>query len=140
MKKVLAVIGMVTILFLSACSGGMTQQEPDPISVVQGFYGAIKDKQLDAAMEYVADDALFINPTGTYTGKEEVRDNISALIDANLYFDLRDFKDDEGRVSYGYTTIIDSQSVEEGTNGYTVVKNGKVVFDGLQDTAPEEFR
>lgn len=140
MKKIVVVLGVILVLLLAGCSGGTAQQEADPVAVVQGFYDAIEAKQLDAAMEYVADDALFINPTGTYTGKEEVRGNISSLIDANLHFDLRDLVNEDGRVTYGYTTIIDGEAVEEGTNGYTVVQDGKVVFDGLRDTAPEAFR
>lgn len=68
MKKYLVVIGALLVLLLSAC-GGMAQNEPDPVTVVQDFYTAIAEKQLETAMSHVADDALFINPTGTFTGK-----------------------------------------------------------------------
>lgn len=141
MKKILLVIGILLVLLAAACSGGaVTQAEANPVSVVQSFYGAIKDKQLETAMSYVADDALFINPTGTYNGKEEVRSNISALIDGNFVFELRDLVNDDGKVTYGYTLFIDGENVEEGDNGVTIVKDGKVVFDGLEEGIPESLR
>lgn len=141
MKKILPFIGILLVLLAAACSGGAaTQAEANPVSVVQSFYGAIKDKQLETAMSYVADDALFINPTGTYNGKDEVRSNISALIDGNFVFELRDLVNHDGKVNYGYTLFIDGENVEEGDNGVTIVKNGKIVFDGLEEGIPESLR
>jgi len=139
MKKYLVVIGAIFLLLLSAC-GGMAQNEPDPVTVVQEFYTAIAEKQLETAMSHVADDALFINPTGTYTGKDEVRENISALIDGGFVFELRDLVNTNGKVNYGYTLDIDGEAVEEGDNGVTIVKNGKVVFDGLEEGIPAALR
>jgi hypothetical protein len=139
MKKYLVVVGMMLILLLAAC-GGAAQREPDPVTVVQEFYTAIADKQLETAMNHVGDDALFINPTGTYTGKDQVRDNISALIDGGFVFELRDFVNTNGKVNYGYTLYIDGQAVEEGDNGVTIVKDGKIVFDGLEESIPAALR
>lgn len=139
MKKYLFVIGAIFLLLLSAC-GGMAQNEPDPVTVVQEFYTAIAEKQLETAMSHVADDALFINPTGTYTGKDEVRENISALIDGGFVFELRDLVNTDGKVNYGYTLYIDGEAVEEGDNGVTIVKDGKVVFDGLEEGIPAALR
>jgi hypothetical protein len=139
MKKYLVVIGAIFLLLLSAC-GGMAQNEPDPVTVVQEFYTAIAEKQLETAMSHVADDALFINPTGTYTGKDEVRENISALIDGGFVFELRDFVNTNGKVNYGYTLYIDGQAVEEGDNGVTIVKDAKIVFDGLEESIPAALR
>lgn len=139
MKKYLVVIGAIFLLLLSAC-GGMAQNEPDPVTVVQEFYTAIAEKQLETAMSHVADDALFINPTGTYTGKDEVRENISALIDGGFVFELRDLVNTNGKVNYGYTLYIDGEAVEEGDNGVTIIKDGKVVFDGLEEGIPAALR
>lgn len=139
MKKYLVVIGALLVLLLSAC-GGMAQNEPDPVTVVQEFYTAIAEKQLETAMSHVADDALFINPTGTFTGKDEVRENISALIDGGFVFELRDLVNTNGKVNYGYTLYIGGEAVEEGDNGVTIVKDGKVVFDGLDEGIPAALR
>ncbi|WP_374687643.1 nuclear transport factor 2 family protein [Promineifilum sp.] len=139
MKKYLVVIGALLVLLLSAC-GGMAQNEPDPVTVVQEFYTAIAEKQLETAMSHVADDALFINPTGTFTGKDEVRENISALIDGGFVFELRDLVNTNGKVNYGYTLYIGGEAVEEGDNGVTIVKDGKVVFDGLEEGIPAALR
>jgi len=139
MKKFLIVVGMLFALLLAAC-GGATGSEAGATSVVQKFYTAIADKQLDEAMSYVAEDALFINPTGTFTGKDEVRDNISALIDGDFVFELRDLSNDNGKVTYGYTLYIGGEAVEEGDNGVTIVRDGKVVFDGLEEGIPAALR
>jgi len=141
MKKVLVVLAAALVMALAACSGGgVAQEQPDPVAIVQAFYKAITDKQLDAAMDYVADDALFINPTGTYTGKEEVRTNISALVDGGFDFQLRDLVNTNGKVNYGYTLYINGENVEEGDNGVTIVKDGKIVFDGLEEGIPDSLR
>lgn len=140
MKKLLVVLAMILVLALNACSSGAAQGKADPVTIVQAFYKAITDKQLDAAMAYVADDALFINPTGTYTGKDEVRTNISALVDGGFDFQLRDLVDTNGKVNYGYTLYINGEAVEEGDNGVTIVKDGKIVFDGLEEGIPDSLR
>lgn len=140
MKKYVVVLGAIFVLLLAAC-GGATQAEPAaPTAIVQDFYQAIADGELETAMSYVADDALFINPTGTYTGKAEVRENISALIEGGLVFELRNLVNDDGKVTYGYTLYIDGENVEEGDNGVTIVKDGKVVSDGLEEGIPAALR
>ena len=135
MNKFLVVIAALFVLLLAAC-GGATQAESDPTVIVQDFYRAIADGELEAAMSHVAEDALFINPTGTYTGKAEVRENISALVDGGFVFELRDLANDDGKVTYGYTLYIGGENVEEGDNGVTIVKDGKIVFDGLEEGIP----
>lgn len=141
MKKMLLVFGAIFILLLAACgSGGTTQMEADPATIVQQFYTAIADQEVDKAMGYVAEDALFINPTGTYDGKAAVRENIQALADGKFVFNLRDLKNENGVVTYGYTLFIDGEQVEEGDNGATVVHDGLIVFDGLAEDVPVALR
>ncbi len=139
MNKYLVVVAALFVLLLAAC-GGAAESQADPTVIVQEFYQAIADGELDAAMSHVAEDALFINPTGTYTGKAEVRENISALIAGGLVFELRDLANDDGKVTYGYTLYIEGENVEEGDNGVTIVKDGKVVFDGLEESIPTALR
>jgi hypothetical protein len=140
MKKYIVVIGAILVLLLAACSGGAAQTETDPITIVREFYAAIAGQEVDKAMTYVAEDAQFINPTGTYNGKDEVRGNIQALSDGKFVFELRDLKNDNGLVTYGYTLYIDGEAVEEGDNGATVVRDGKIVFDGLAEDVPVALR
>lgn len=139
MNKILVVIAALFVLLLAAC-GGATESQADPTAIVQEFYAAIKAEDVDTAMTYVAEDAQFINPTGTYIGKDQVRENLDALALANLAFDLRDLQEENGHVTYGYTTFIDGEAVEEGTDGYTIVRDGLIIFDGTESSVPESFR
>jgi ketosteroid isomerase-like protein len=104
------------------------------IQVVQAYYTAVNTGDLDQAMTFIADDAVFINPTGTYTGIEAVRKSLAQVVSDHLTFDLSNFKDADGRVTYDYTVKIDGAAIESGTTGLTWVKAGKVVFDGTTDT------
>lgn len=140
MKKHLVVIGVFLVLLLAACGGNTAQNESNPVDIVQAFYAAIKVEDVDGAMSLVADDAQFINPTGTYIGRDQVRENLSALAESNLAFDLRNVVNSNGHVTYGYTTYIDGEAVEEGSDGYTIVRDGLIIFDGTEATVPDSLR
>lgn len=113
-----------------------TEKEWAP-NVVKAYYDAYNAGTIDLAMSYVADDAVFINPTGTYIGKAKARENLEAIKKEGLSFDLFDLKNDNGRVTYSYKVIIGGEAVETGNGGLTVVKNGLVVFDGTVETEKE---
>ena len=91
-----------------------------------------------AILPHLVDDVLFINPTGTYEGKAEIQQHLQGLANDGLSFELSEFKDQDGRVSYAYKVLINGQVVEEGTGGLTIVKNGKIVFDGTETTEPKQ--
>jgi ketosteroid isomerase-like protein len=109
----------------------------DSISVVKDYYDAFNKKQVEAAMNYLADDVLFINPTGTYEGKSQIQKHLQELANEGLSFDLSEFKDEGGRVTYAYKVLQNGQVLDEGTDGLTIVKSGKIVFDGTETTEPK---
>jgi hypothetical protein len=39
-------------------------------------------------------------------------------------------------VGYDYEVLIAGEVVETGTDGLTIVKNGKIVFDGTESSEP----
>jgi hypothetical protein len=135
----LLVLGILAALALAACvpSGGANATAVDPISVVKSYYDAYNDKQVDLAASFIADEALFINPTGTYEGKAAIQEHLQTLTDEGLSFELSDFKNQNGRVVYAYKVLIKGEVVEVGTGGLTIVENGKIIFDGTEDTEPK---
>jgi ketosteroid isomerase-like protein len=137
--SILLVLGILAALALAACgqSGASNAPSVDSISVVKGYYDAFNKKQVDAAVSYLADDALFINPTGTYKGKTLIQEHLQGLVKDGLSFDLSEFKDKDGRVSYAYKVLQNGQVLDAGTDGLTIVKDGKIVFDGTETTAPK---
>ena len=132
---------VMAALALTGCgqvggSSASNSQSADAVAVVRGYYDAFNKKQIDQAVTYIADDARFINPTGDYTGKAQIREHLQGIANEGLSFDLSQFKNDNGRVTYAYKVLINGELVEEGDGGLTIVKNGKIVFDGTVETDP----
>jgi ketosteroid isomerase-like protein len=106
----------------------------EQIWVVQKYYEALNAKQLDLAMSFIASDALFINPTGTYEGAEAIRESLAGLNTDGITFELSNFRNTLGKVVYDYKVLQAANLLDQGTNGLTMVKDGKIVFDGTEDT------
>jgi len=113
---------------------GLLQAEQ--IWVVQKYYEALNAKNLDLAMSFIAPDALFINPTGTYEGAEAIRESLAGLNTDGITFDLSNFRNTDGQIIYDYEVMQGGNLLDKGTNGLTIVKNGLVIFDGTEDTNP----
>jgi limonene-1,2-epoxide hydrolase len=108
----------------------------EQIWIVQEYYEALNGKKLDLAMSFIAPDARFINPTGTYEGADAIRASLAGLNTDGITFDLSNFRNTDGRVVYDYKVMQAANLLDQGTNGLTIVKDGKVVFDGTEDTDP----
>ena len=111
-------------------------QPNESLFVVQEFYEALNAKDVDTAMTWVAPDALFANPTGKFEGQDAIRASLESQARDGITFELSKFHMIGTRVSYDYKVMSGSEQLESGTNGLTIVKDGKVVFDGTQETAP----
>jgi ketosteroid isomerase-like protein len=109
-------------------------ENAEQIWVVQKYYEALNAKNLDLAMSFIASDALFINPTGTYEGAQAIRESLKGLNTDGISFDLSNFRNTEGKIIYDYKVVQGGNLLDEGTNGLTVVKDGQVVFDGTEET------
>ena len=108
--------------------------DAEQIWVVQKYYAALNASNLDLAMTYIAPDALFINPTGTYEGAEAIRESLTGLNTEGITFELSNFRNTEGKIVYDYKVMQGGNLLDQGTNGLTVVKDGLVIFDGTEDT------
>jgi ketosteroid isomerase-like protein len=111
-------------------------ENAEQIWVVQKYYEALNAKKLDLAMSFIASDALFINPTGTYEGAEAIRESLAGLSTDGITFDLSNFRNTDGKIVYDYKVVQGGNVLDQGANGLTIVKDGKIVFDGTEDTAP----
>jgi ketosteroid isomerase-like protein len=109
-------------------------ESAEQIWVVQKYYESLNAQKLDIAMSFIASDALFINPTGTYTGAEAIRESLAGLNKDGITFDLSNFRNTDGKILYDYKVMQAGNLLDQGTNGLTVVKDGMVVFDGTEDT------
>ena len=109
-------------------------ENAEQIWVVQKYYEALNAKDLELAMSFIASNALFINPTGTYEGSDAIRESLKGLNTDGITFDLSNFRNTEGKIIYDYKVVQGGNVLDQGSNGLTVVKDGKVIFDGTEDT------
>ena len=109
-------------------------ESAEQVWVVQKYYEALNAKNLDLAMSFIAQDALFINPTGTYKGAQAIRESLAGINTDGITFDLSNFRNTEGIIVYDYEVLQAGNLLDKGTNGLTVVKDGLVVFDGTEET------
>ncbi len=111
-------------------------ENAEQIWVVQKYYEALNAGNLDAAMSYIATDAMFINPTGTYEGADSIRESLEGLVKDGITFNLSNFRNTDGTVVYDYEVLQGGDVLDKGTNGLTQVKDGWIVFDGTEETLP----
>jgi ketosteroid isomerase-like protein len=111
-------------------------ESAEQIWIVQKYYEALNAKKLDLAMSFIAPDALFINPTGTYEGPEAIRDSLAGLNTDGITFNLSNFRNTDGTIVYDYEVLQGSNVLDQGTNGLTIVQNGWITFDGTEETLP----
>jgi len=91
-----ALISVLTGLLVSACAS--TQPITEPVAVIEAFYEALNDGDLDTAMSFVADDARFlIDPL--LVGKAEVRDHFQEWLDLGYHYEFSVLRADGDKVS-----------------------------------------
>lgn len=116
-------------------------QYADPVLVVQAYYAALNaavddPAKIDLAMAYLAPDALFINSTGSYRTFDAIRASLAAGAADGITFELSNFRNTNGRVVYDYKVRIGNDLLDEGADGLTILKDGKIIFDGTERTEP----
>jgi len=113
---------------------GLLQAEQ--IWVVQKYYEALNAKNLDLAMSFIANDALFINPTGSYEGTDSIRESLAGLNTDGITFKLSNFRNNNGTIAYDYEVLQGGNVLDKGNNGLTIVEDGWITFDGTEQTLP----
>jgi ketosteroid isomerase-like protein len=106
------------------------------IWVVQHYYAFVNQGDIDNAAAYIADDAVFINPTGSYNGKAAIVASLRGQAKDGLTFELSNFREQDGRVAYDYSVKQKGDTLDKGTDGLTTIKGGKITFDGTEKTEP----
>jgi DNA-binding SARP family transcriptional activator len=95
--------------------------------------------ELDKIMKLIADRALFINPTGRYSGKEVIRHHLMQIAAQGIQFDLWDFRATGGCVTYQYRVLQDNSILDTSNDGLTILEGGKIIFDGTVRSAPPKL-
>ena len=139
MKKLLITYSAVLcILAIVGCSPTATpttnpSTTSDAAQTLLDYYQALTDGDIDKALSYVADDAVFIDPMGKYIGKENIRAVYAPQMNKGGRWEPSNIKDvnGKGRLIYDFTAYINDNPVFSGP-GLTVVKDGRIIFDGSE--------
>lgn len=136
MKKIV-LLGMMAGLGLIVTACAAAAPTADPISVVKEYYAAINDKDPDKALSLVADDVVTTAPGQRYEGKEALRKLLQENMGLNFRSEISNLRESNGEVRYDYIVYYGSNEIDRDTDGLTIVKNGKIVFDGLEQDKPQ---
>jgi ketosteroid isomerase-like protein len=131
-KRNLLTLSLSLAILLAACSPAATPVPTDPLTVVQRYYEAIEAKDIDKAMTFAAEDIVLTDPSGVTSGKEAATAAWKGYIDAGFTFDQSDFKATGGRVTSCYKVYQNGALLDQGCNNVTHVRDGKIIFDGLE--------
>jgi len=104
-----ALISVLTVLLVSACAS--TQPITEPVAVVEAFFEALNEGDLDTAMSFVADDARFII-VAAYVGKADIRDFYQESLDLGFQAELSDLRAEGANVSWAQRTTIGGGTFE----------------------------
>src|SRR5215510_12968170 len=131
-KYLLTLIVAFTLL-LGACAPATPAKDmSDPVIVVQSFYEAFNAKDLNKAMSLTAEDYVMNDPFGTYD-KAAAAVQCKSVMDEGITFNQTNFVDTgNGRVTSCYDVIQDGKSIDKGCGNVTHVRDGKIIFDGLE--------
>jgi ketosteroid isomerase-like protein len=127
MRNPKVVLFPVLLIFLaSACAS--SQPITEPVAVIEAFYDALNDGDLDTAMGFVADDASFVTiarTTTTYTGTAQVQDLLQKVVERNTQHELSDLIVEGDTVTW----ILRAKSALGSFSGpeEAVVQGGKIV-------------
>ena len=127
MKKlsILMLLCLGFVFLLAACT---SSQGANPEEVVNGFLEAFMADDLDRAMSYFADDAVFnaVNAQHESRGKEDVRDHIEFLMSQVIDMETRNFSLDGNQVTW--EASLERTSTPTDLSFLAIIEAGKITY------------
>jgi len=132
-RRSLALLAVVAFGLAATSSATAGRTSGGAVQIVKVFYDDVNAHQIDKAMRYVAPTAVFTNPTGAYKGKAAIRKFLQRGASEGTVHQHTNFRVHGGSVVYDFRVKQYPYGiVAAGDNGLTVVKDGKIVFDGTR--------
>jgi len=105
----------------------VTLQPADPASVLKDFFAARNAADVDAAMKFVAADAVFTTFSAVDSGPEQIRAYIQARVDNGTQFEITNVQAQATGdiVTWNFRALRNSALVREG-EGEAMIQDGKI--------------
>lgn len=123
---------MIASLLSIVAATGVAAQAPDPATIVDAYTAAINAGNVDAALAFVDDDAIYRRPAGVFKGKDEVRGFIEDLIGRKAKIELVGSRESLGDYIYWNSRVTFGEPgagpAEIRNFSQSIVSNGKILF------------
>lgn len=128
MRSKLSYVVLVIILIqgLSACTNASTAIS-NPEEIVQGFYQALNDGDLQTAMTFIADD-IECRGHCYITGKDSFQTFVQGNIDDNDQFEISELRVAGDKVTFNYTIQRGDSVLARGVDSVMQVQVGKIIY------------
>jgi hypothetical protein len=132
MRRIVVALLLIAVVTLPMPVAPTMAQAPNPATVVDAYTAAINAGNVDAALEFVADNAVYMRPAGQFVGKDQVRGFIQELVSRGAAIELLGEREVYGeyvtwrsRVAFGSPG---AGPAEVRNLARSVVIDGKIVF------------
>lgn len=120
-------------LFTSMLTADLAAAQPmDSGAVVDSYTAALNAGDVEAALAFVSDDAVYMRPAGHFVGKDQVRGFIESIIERGAQIELQGDREVYGeyvrwnsRVTF---TNPGSGPTESRNRSQSIVHEGKILF------------
>lgn len=115
---------------LSACnsiSAGTTPKAASPDEIVQGFYQAMNNGDLETALTFI-DDNVECRGSCYITGKDSFKTFIQGNIDHNDQFEISDLRVDGNQVTFNYVIHRENTVLARGVDSVMKIQDGKIIY------------
>ena len=126
------VIALILVAWMFAPTDRASTQPLDPAAVVDAYTAAINAGDVEGALAFVADNAVYMRPAGQFIGKDQVRGFIEDIVGRGAQIELlgdRDTHNDHvqwmSRVRF---TNPGAGPAEVRNRSQSIVIDGKILF------------
>ena len=132
-KYIYVMLFVILIQGLSACGSASTAtatttlEAAGPDEVVQGFYQAMNDGDLESAMTFVADD-IECRGHCYITGKDSFQTFIQGNIDHDDQFEISELTVDGDKVTFNYVIHRSDSVFARGVDSVMQVQAGQIIY------------
>jgi hypothetical protein len=125
------ILWLVSLVLFVSCQAGPAGggQPTDPAAVMDAYTAAINAGDVEGALKFVAEDAVYDRPAGQFQGKEQVRGFVEGLIARQAKVELLGERQVDGeRVSWSSRVTLTNPDQVLMNNSESIVRNGLIVM------------